>query len=115
MCIRDSYYGGIKKYQWTAIPLALHGVVCKKDGSKVIINIGEADSDPVFCVNDLLPHLATEQMKRTLNEGIKGEELNILVGSRPFKDCLLYTSYAAPFQLTAYSLFYSVKSCHRQL
>ena len=83
---KTHYYGGIKKYQWTAIPLALHGVVCKKDGSKVIINIGEADSDPVFCVNDLLPHLATEQMKRTLNEGIKGEELNILVGSRPFKD-----------------------------
>ena len=83
---KTHYYGGIKKYQWTVIPLALHGVICKKDGSKVTINIGEADTDPVFCVNDLLPHLATDQMKRTLNEGIKGEELNILVGSRPFKD-----------------------------
>lgn len=83
---KTHYYGGIKKYQWTVIPLALHGVICKKDGSKVTINIGEADTDPVFCVNDLLPHLATDQMKRTLNEGVKGEELNILVGSRPFKD-----------------------------
>ncbi len=82
---KTHYYGGIKKYQWTAIPLALHGVICKKDGEKVTVTIGEAEDDPVFCVNDLLPHLATDQMKRTLNEGIKGEELNILIGSRPFK------------------------------
>ncbi len=83
---KTHYYGGIKKYQWTAIPLALHGVVCKKDGSKVSIVIGEEPGDPVFCVNDLLPHLATDQMKRTLSEGVRGEELNILVGSRPFKE-----------------------------
>lgn len=84
--LKTRYYGGIKKYQWSAIPLALHGVVVKQDGSVVKVCIGEEESDPVFCVTDLLPHLATEQMKRTLQEGIKGEELNILVGSRCFKD-----------------------------
>ncbi|MBC8570161.1 aminopeptidase [Zongyangia hominis] len=83
---KTHYYGGIKKYQWTAIPLALHGVVVKKDGETVKVRIGEEDGDPVFCVTDLLPHLATEQSKRTLSEGVKGEELNILIGSRPFKD-----------------------------
>lgn len=83
---KTHYYGGIKKYQWTAIPLSLHGVIYKADGEAVKINIGEDEKDPVFCVTDLLPHLATDQMKRTLNEGIKGEELNILIGSRPFKD-----------------------------
>jgi len=83
---KTHYYGGIKKYQWTAIPLALHGVVVKKDGEKVTVNIGEDDADPKFVITDLLPHLAREQMKRTLNEGIQGEELNILIGSRPFKD-----------------------------
>lgn len=83
---KTHYYGGIKKYQWTAIPLSLHGVIIKADGEVVTVNIGEDESDPVFCVTDLLPHLATEQMKRTLAEGIKGEELNILIGSRPFKD-----------------------------
>lgn len=83
---KTHYYGGIKKYQWTAIPLALHGVVVKADGTVVKVNIGEDAGDPKFVVTDLLPHLAAEQMKRTLAEGIKGEELNILVGSRPFKD-----------------------------
>ena len=83
---KTHYYGGIKKYQWTAIPLALHGVIVKKDGEKVTVNIGEDDADPKFVITDLLPHLAREQMKRTLNEGIQGEELNILIGSRPFKD-----------------------------
>ena len=83
---KTHYYGGIKKYQWTAIPLALHGVVVKKDGTKVNVNIGEDESDPVFCVTDLLPHLAADQMKRTPGELIRGEELNVLVGSLPFKD-----------------------------
>jgi aspartyl aminopeptidase len=83
---KTHYYGGIKKYQWTAIPLSLHGVIIKADGSSVTVNIGEDEADPVFCVTDLLPHLATDQMKRNLAQGIKGEELNILVGSRPFKD-----------------------------
>lgn len=83
---KTHYYGGIKKYQWTAIPLALHGVVVKADGTEVTVTIGEDEADPVFCVTDLLPHLATEQMKRPLAQGIKGEELNIIIGSRPFKD-----------------------------
>ena len=80
------YYGGIKKYQWTAIPLALHGVVAKKDGSVVTVRIGEEPGDPVFCVTDLLPHLADEQMKRPAPQIIKGEDLNILIGSRAFRD-----------------------------
>ena len=83
---KTHYYGGIKKYQWTAIPLALHGVIVKSDGSRITVSIGEDEDDPVFCVTDLLPHLANEQMKRPLAQGIKGEDLNILVGSRPFKD-----------------------------
>ena len=83
---KTHYYGGIKKYQWTAIPLSLHGVVVKKDGTKAQVNVGEDDGDPKFVVTDLLPHLAAEQMKRTLADGIRGEELNIVIGSRPFKD-----------------------------
>ncbi len=83
---KTHYYGGIKKYQWTAIPLALHGVFVKKDGTVVEVNIGEDQGDPCFVVTDLLPHLAQEQSKRTLADGIRGEELNILIGSRPFKN-----------------------------
>ncbi len=82
---KTHYYGGIKKYQWPTVPLALHGVFVKNNGEKVEVNIGEDDGDPKFVVNDLLPHLATEQAKRTLPEVIKGEELNVLIGSRPFK------------------------------
>lgn len=81
---KTHYYGGIKKYQWTAIPLALHGVVVKKDGTVVTVRVGEADDEPKFVVTDLLPHLAGEQMERTLAKGITGEELNVLIGSRPF-------------------------------
>lgn len=83
---KTHYYGGIKKYQWTTIPLALHGVVCKADGTSVNVSIGEDESDPVFCVTDLLPHLANTQMSKPLAKGITGEQLNILIGSRPFKD-----------------------------
>ena len=83
---KTHYYGGIKKYQWAVIPLALHGVIVKADGSKVKVTIGEDEDGPVFCVNDLLPHLAGDQMKRNLAQGIKGEELNIVIGSRPFKE-----------------------------
>ncbi len=83
---KTHYYGGIKKYQWPTIPLSLHGVIVKADGSKVVVRIGEDEGDPVFCVSDLLPHLATTQMKRAATEIVKGEELNILIGSRPFKD-----------------------------
>ncbi len=83
---KTHYYGGIKKYQWTAIPLALHGIIFDKNGKGINVNIGEDACDPVFCVTDLLPHLASDQMKRPLSEAIKGEELNILIGSRCFKD-----------------------------
>lgn len=82
---KTHYYGGIKKYQWTAIPLALHGVIVRKDGTTVQVSIGEEEGQEKFCVTDLLPHLAQEQMKKTMSEAIKGEDLNILVGSRPFK------------------------------
>ena len=83
---KTHYYGGIRKYQWTAVPLAIHGVFAKKDGTVVDVNIGEDENDPIFVINDLLPHLAAEQNKRNLHQGIAGEELNVLVGSMPFKD-----------------------------
>lgn len=82
---KTHYYGGIRKYQWPTVPLALHGVFAKRDGTVVNVCIGENDDEPKFVVNDLLPHLASEQAKRTLSEAIKGEELNVLIGSRPFK------------------------------
>ena len=83
---KTHYYGGIKKYQWVAIPLAIHGVVVKADGSKVSVKIGEEEGEPKFVISDILPHLGAEQGKRTLSEGISGEELNVIVGSRPFKN-----------------------------
>ena len=79
------YYGGIKKYQWLTMPLALHGVVCKKDGSTVQVRIGEDASDPVFCITDLLPHLGSEQMGKKVSEFVPGESLDVLVGNRPLK------------------------------
>lgn len=83
---KTHYYGGIKKYQWTAIPLSLHGVVIKKGGECVEVNIGENEGDPVFTITDLLPHLAQDQMMKKAVDVVLGESLNILVGSRPFKD-----------------------------
>ena len=80
---KTHYYGGIKKYQWTTIPLALHGVIYTENGDKIELNIGENESDPVFCVTDLLPHLAGDQMSKKMTEGIEVENLNILVGGRP--------------------------------
>lgn len=80
------YYGGIKKYQWMTIPLALHGVVVKRDGTAVTVCIGERAEDPVLCITDLLPHLGQNQMKKTAAEFIGGEEMNILIGSRPLAD-----------------------------
>lgn len=82
---KTRYYGGIKKYQWTTVPLALHGVFCKKDGTTIEVSIGENDDEPCFVITDLLPHLAQEQVKRPAGQLIKGEELNILIGSRAFK------------------------------
>ena len=78
------YYGGIKNYQWVTLPLALHGVVAKKDGSVVTIALGEDPNDPVFCVTDLLPHLGAAQMDKKGNKIVEGESLDILVGNRPF-------------------------------
>ena len=79
------YYGGIKKYQWVAQPLALHGVLCKKDGSTVTVAIGEEADDPVFYITDLLPHLAQEQMTKTAAKVIEGEDLNLIIGGMPVK------------------------------
>ena len=84
--LKTHYYGGIKKYQWTAMPLALHGVIIKNDGEKITVKIGEDPSDPVFYINDLLPHLAHDQASRPLGSAIPGEALNILVGGLPLKD-----------------------------
>ena len=84
--LKTHYYGGIKKYQWTAIPLALHGVVVKNDGEVVNICIGEKDDEPVFYINDLLPHLAANQAQQTLSNAIPGETLNILIGGLPYND-----------------------------
>jgi aspartyl aminopeptidase len=80
------YYGGVRKYQWVAMPLAIHGVFVREDGTSVKIAVGEREEDPVFAISDLLPHLAKEQNKKPLSEGIHGENLNVLVGSRPVDD-----------------------------
>lgn len=87
MCfLKTHYYGGIKKYQWTAIPLALHGTVVLKDGKKVDICVGDKKDDPVFYITDLLPHLGGEQMSGKAASIITGEQLNVLVGSMPYDD-----------------------------
>lgn len=84
MALLDThYYGGIKKYQWVTIPLALHGVVAKKDGSVIEISIGEKEDDPVVCISDLLIHLAGKQMEKKASEVIEGDDLNVLIGNRP--------------------------------
>ena len=81
---KTHYYGGIKKYQWTTIPLAIHGTIVKTNGEKIDIEIGEKDSDPIFTITDLLPHLATDQMNKKLSNAIEGEDLNLLIGSIPY-------------------------------
>ena len=82
---KTHYYGGIKKYQWPTIPLALHGVVCRKDGSTVTITIGEKSDDPILMVTDLLPHLAADQMQKTPGKVIAGEQLNVVLGTEPLE------------------------------
>lgn len=99
---KTHYYGGIRKYQWGTTPLAMHGVVIKKNGESVKISIGEQDGDPVFCVSDLLPHLAAKQNERKLSEGLKGEELNVIIGSVPFVD----DSVKEPVKLMALKLLH---------
>ena len=83
---KTHYYGGIKKYQWTTIPLSIHGVIVKTSGERIKINIGEEETDPIFTITDLLPHLAQDQMEKKLKEGISGEDLNLLIGSIPYGD-----------------------------
>ena len=83
---KTHYYGGIKKYQWTTIPLSIHGVIIKADGEKIEVRIGEDDNDPIFTVTDLLPHLAKDQENAKLRDAIKGEDLNLLIGSMPFDE-----------------------------
>ena len=87
MCyLKTHYYGGIKKYQWTAIPLALHGAVVLKNGKKIEISVCEAAGDPVFCIDDLLPHLGADQMAKGAGKIIEGEQLNVVVGGLPYAD-----------------------------
>ena len=86
---KTHYYGGIKKYQWTTIPLSLHGVSVKANGEKFEVNIGEDENDPIFTITDLLPHLAQAQMEKKLKDGVEGENLSLLIGSIPYdeRDC----------------------------
>ncbi len=84
--LKTHYYGGIRKYQWVTMPLAIHGVFTRADGTTVTLQVGEDAGDPVFCITDLLPHLSAEQNKRELSDGIRGEELNILIGSDAVED-----------------------------
>lgn len=83
---KTHYYGGVRKYQWGTMPLAIHGVFTRADGSEVAVRIGEDENDPVFCITDLLPHISAEQDTRKLSEGIKGEEMNVLIGSEAVDD-----------------------------
>ena len=82
---KTHYYGGIKKYQWTCVPLAIHGVVCRKDGTTVTVTIGEDENDPILMVSDLLIHLAADQMRKTASEVIAGEQLNVILGTEPLE------------------------------
>ncbi len=82
---KTHYYGGIRKYQWGTMPLAIHGVVAKKNGELIEVCIGEKEDEPAFCITDLLPHLAGKQNERPLREGLKGEELNVIIGSIPYE------------------------------
>ena len=99
---KTHYYGGVKKYQWTAIPLALHGVIVRADGTTVKVVIGEDDTDPVFYINDLLPHLGSRQAQEPLGTAISGETLNILVGGLPYAD----SDISEKVKMTVLSLIY---------
>ena len=99
---KTHYYGGVKKYQWTAIPLALHGVMVKADGEVINVTIGEDDTDPVFYINDLLPHLAQRQSQEPLGSAIAGETLNILIGGLPYAD----DDVSEKVKLTVLSILY---------
>ena len=83
--LKTHYYGGIKKYQWLATPLALHGVVCRRDGTTVTVTVGEDESDPILMITDILPHLAADQMQKTAASLVSGEQMNVLLGSEPLE------------------------------
>ena len=100
--LKTHYYGGVKKYQWTTIPLALHGVLIKSDGEVVNVKIGEDEGDPIFYINDLLPHLGQKQAAEPLGTAISGESLNILIGGLPYAD----KDVSDKIKLTALSLLY---------
>lgn len=107
---KTHYYGGIRKYQWGATPLAMHGIVIKKNGEVINICIGEEEGEPVFCITDLLPHLSAQQNARKLSEGLRGEELNIMVGSIPYAD----DAVKEPVKLMALKLLndkYGIREC----
>ena len=108
---KTHYYGGIRKYQWVTVPLAMHGTIVRKDGTVATVSIGEAEDDPVFYISDLLPHLSKQQDERKLSEGIKGEELNIIIGSLPIDldelkgaDAKAAKEYTAKIKLNALKL-----------
>ena len=84
--LKTHYYGGIKHYQWTAIPLSMHGVIVRKDGTEITVNVGDKPGDPQFTITDILPHLGRDQMRKSLGEAFTGEDLNILIGSLPLPD-----------------------------
>lgn len=102
---KTHYYGGIRKYQWVAIPLAMHGVIVKKDGTVVNVKIGENEGDPQFCITDLLPHLAQEQSTKTLGAAFTGEDMNITVGSRPVKDDKAKDAFKLNVMKILYSMY----------
>ena len=104
--LKTHYYGGIKKYQWLSTPLALHGVVVKKDGSAVDITVGEDPGDPVFAIPDLLPHLARDQMEKKMSEAVLGEGLNVLASSIPFKCSGGCGEVKEPVKRTLFSILY---------
>ncbi len=83
--VKTHYYGGIKKYQWVSVPLAIHGVITKTDGTRIDVKLGEKDDDTVYVINDLLPHLAYDQVEKKASEVISGENLNLVIGSVPYK------------------------------
>ena len=99
---KTHYYGGVKRYQWAAMPLAIHGVAVKTNGEKVEIHIGEDPADPVFCLTDLLPHLSKDQAERKMRDVIKGEEMNVVISSLPYRD----DEVKEAVKLTALALMY---------
>ena len=108
--LKTHYYGGIKKYQWVAMPLAMHGVIVKKDGTVINVKIGEKEGEPQFCITDILPHLGKDQYAKTLGQAFTGEDLNVLVGSRPVKNDDVKEAYKLNVLKALYEM-YGVTEC----